>query len=334
MKMNVWHESIPLKREFRIARGARLQADVLRLRLSDGLYSVVAESVPYKRYGETIDSAMAQLQECQDKIESGLVNRDNCHEFLNNGAARNALNSALWYLDCQKGLAKLPMLNSVFTAYTLSLDSVDAVGLEAKNNAHRPLLKIKCDGLNSGEDDMARLQAIRLYAPNCTIIIDANESWHQSTYLNVINLCQTLNIAMIEQPFKAGQDEILANCPRPIPIFADESLHICADFHKIGGLYDGINIKLDKTGGLSEAFALKKLAQEHNKQIMIGCMVGSSLSMLGAYILYDDSVKYIDIDGPLWLKYDSIVNFNYNETTSEVSPSKNLRIYGQSHENF
>jgi L-alanine-DL-glutamate epimerase-like enolase superfamily enzyme len=264
------------------------------------------------------------LESILPRIKSG-IHRDELQSLLPSGAARNAVDCALWDLDCklsgqdiwqQTSIEPKPLL----TAYTLSLDTPDKMEQAAKENAFRPLLKLKL----GGADDLQRVIAVRRGAPNATIILDANEAWSKELYLQLIPELEALNVAMIEQPFPAGEDALLEQLPRPIPICADESCHDRQSLKNIIGRYDMINIKIDKTGGLTEALALKAAAEEAGLAIMVGCMLSSSLSMAPAFVAAQGA-QIVDLDGPLLLSDDIADGFEF--TANEMLPFSQ-RLWG------
>ena len=267
------------------------------------------ECVPYARYGETMESVAAQIQALPDDID-----RMALQEALPPGAARFAIDAALWDLEAKQSgkraweLAGLPKPGPEITAYTLSLDTPEAMQAQAAEHAHRPLLKIKL----GTPDDMPRLEAVRAGAPNARIIVDANEGWSAEVYTDLAPHLVRLGVAMVEQPLPAGDDEALIGMDRPVPVCADESCHDRASLPALKGKYDMINIKLDKTGGLTEALALKAAAQAEGYQIMIGCMVGTSLAMAPA-VLVAQGAAVTDLDGPLLLAEDRDVPLRFDE---------------------
>nr|WP_216602980.1 N-acetyl-D-Glu racemase DgcA [Ruegeria sp. HKCCD4884] len=285
---------------FTISRGSRTEAKVLTVRVSDGTHQGWGECVPYARYDETLESVEAEI--------AGLpvdFSRQSLMDLLPAGAARNAVDCALWDLECKRAgkrawdLAGLPVPGPEITAYTLSLDTPEAMQKQAAENAHRPLLKIKL----GTPDDMPRLEAVRAGAPESKIIVDANEGWSAEVYADLAPHLVRLGVALVEQPLPAGDDDALIGMDRPVPVCADESCHDRASLPKLKGKYDVINIKLDKTGGLTEALELRKAAIAEGYDIMVGCMVGSSLAMAPATLLAQGAMV-TDLDGPLLLAED------------------------------
>ena len=299
MRITVQPETFQLAQVFTISRGSRSQAEVLTVRIEkDGLIGW-GECVPYARYGETLASVTEQIEALGDISHGELA------EALPAGAARNALDCAFWDLKAKTsgvpvaqriGLQKL---QPQITAYTLSLDSPEAMERQAKLNAHRPLLKIKL----GTPDDMPRLEAVRRGAPKARIIVDANEGWSAEVYSDLAPHLLRLGVELVEQPLPASEDDALLGLARPLPICADESCHDRSSLPHMHGKYDYANIKLDKTGGLTEALALRDAALEAGFGLMVGCMVGSSLAMAPA-VLLAQAAQFTDLDGPLLLAED------------------------------
>ena len=300
MRIDVKHESFRLAQVFTISRGSRSQADVLTVCVSDGVHHGWGECVPYARYGETLDSVTAEI--------AGLpanVMRETLHTLLPAGAARNAVDCALWDLAAKQAgkrvwdLLGVPAPTPEITAYTLSLDTPDAMQAQAAKHAARPLLKIKL----GTPDDMARLEAVRRGAPRSRIIVDANEGWTADVYADLAPHLIRLGVQMVEQPLPASADDMLGEIARPLPVCADEACHDRTSLPALKGKYDMVNIKLDKTGGLTEALLLKETATLAGYTVMVGCMVGTSLAMAPATLLAQ-GVAFTDLDGPLLLAED------------------------------
>jgi L-alanine-DL-glutamate epimerase-like enolase superfamily enzyme len=300
MQITVTPETFKLAQVFTISRGSRTEAKVLTVRVSDGFISGWGECVPYARYGETLESVTAEIEGL-----TGPVTRQALQDLLPAGAARNAVDCALWDLEAKKAgkrvwdLAGLPAPGPEVTAYTLSLDTPEKMKAQAAEHAFRPLLKIKL----GTPDDMARLEAVRAGAPKSTIIVDANEGWSAGVYADLAPHLVRLGVALVEQPLPAGEDDALLGMARPVPVCADESAHDRASLPGLKGKYDVVNIKLDKTGGLTEALALKAAALAEGYKVMIGCMVGSSLAMAPATLVAQGAMV-TDLDGPLLLAED------------------------------
>ena len=300
MQIDVSRDVFRLAQVFTISRGSRTEAKVLTVRLTDGVHQGWGECVPYARYDETLESVEAEIRGLPDTFT-----RQSLMDLLPAGAARNAVDCALWDLEAKRAgkraweLAGLPAPKPEITAYTLSLDSPDAMRAQAAKNAHRPLLKIKL----GTPDDMPRLEAVRAGAPDARIIVDANEGWSAEVYANLAPHLVRLGVALVEQPLPAGDDEALIGLERPVPVCADESCHDRASLPGLKGKYDVVNIKLDKTGGLTEALELRRAAQAEGYGIMVGCMVGSSLAMAPATLVAQGALV-TDLDGPLLLAED------------------------------
>ncbi|KFB10092.1 N-acetyl-D-Glu racemase DgcA [Nitratireductor basaltis] len=316
--MKVEIERFPIAGVFRIARGARTEAQVVTCTISCGDAVGHGECVPYPRYDETVDSVIAQIEKARTLIEGGL-SRKELLEAMPAGAARNAVDCALWDVEAKisgkrvyEHVCDTP-LRPVTTAATISLGTVDEMAEAARGQAMRPLLKVKV----GAENDAARIHAVAASAPNSRLIIDANEGWTEDNIRENLLACAEHKVALVEQPLPAGGDAILAQIPHPVPVCADESLHTAEDLPDLKGRYDAVNIKLDKTGGLTAAITLHREARAQGFSIMIGCMVGSSLAMAPAMLLAQDA-DFVDLDGPLLLKQDREPGLKY--TGSVVSP--------------
>jgi len=302
--LDIRHESWPIAGTFTISRGSKTAAEVVVVEIAEGAHRGRGECVPYPRYGESIEGAMAQIEALREELESGL-DRAGLQQALPPGAARNAVDCALWDLESKRAgrraweLAGLPRPQPTVTAYTLSLDTVEKMGAAAKANAHRPLLKLKL----AGPEDLDRVRAVHANAPQSRLIVDANEGWTAEVYTKLASELAALAVEMIEQPLPASDDAALAGIRRPVPVCADESAHDRAGLAKLAGKYDAINIKLDKTGGLTEALALAEAARAAGLQIMVGCMVATSLAMAPA-LLVAGQARWVDLDGPLLLAKD------------------------------
>ncbi len=302
-------ESFPLAEVFTISRGSRTEAKVVTVSVSRDGANGRGECVPYARYGETMESVIAQIEGLPPRIT-----RADLQAALPAGAARNAVDCALWDWEAKKAgkrvweLAGLPAPQPVITAYTLSLATPEKMQQQAAKHSKRPLLKIKL----GGEDDMARLEAVRKGAPDTRIIVDANEGWTPALYTELAPALLRLGVEVVEQPLPAGQDDMLAEIERPLPVCADESCHDRASLPALKGKYDMANIKLDKTGGLTEALALKEAALKEGYTLMIGCMVGTSLAMAPATLLAQGA-QIVDLDGPLLLARDRTAGLRYDE---------------------
>jgi len=303
-------EIFPLAQVFRISRGARTQAEVVTVIYEkDGIIGR-GECVPYARYDETLESVTKQIEDLPDNID-----KETLQETLPPGAARNAVDCALWDFECKKldqriwETANIQKPEKNITAYTLSLDEPENMFKQAEKNSNRPLLKIKLGTPN----DMPRLEAVRKGAPSAEIIVDANEGWDAEVYSQLAPKLVKLGVKLVEQPLPADEDDDLIGLPRPLPICADESCHDRKSLEKLIGKYDFVNIKLDKTGGLTEALLLKNKALEAGFKIMVGCMVGSSLAMAPATLIAQNAT-FVDLDGPLLLAQDRQHGLLYDES--------------------
>ena len=311
-RLTVRLETWPLKSAFRISRGAKTEARVVVAEIADGPHTGRGEAVPYPRYNETPEGTRNEIEGARDAVEGGLT-REGLLEALPPGAARNALDCALWDLEAKRAgrpvwaLAGLKAPQPCITAVTLSLDTPEKMGEAAANHAALPLLKLKV----TGEGDLARIQAVRANAPASRLIVDANEGWAPSMLDELLPAFAALGVEMVEQPLPAADDAALAGRQFVLPLCADESCHTRADLPRLKGRYPMVNIKLDKTGGLTEALALAAEAQEMGFRIMVGSMVGTSLGMAPAALLAG-SADYVDLDGPLLLARDRSPGLGYD----------------------
>ena len=300
MQIDVTRDVFKLAQVFTIARGSRTEAQVLTVKLNDGQHVGWGECVPYARYGESLQSVTDEITGLPDAFS-----RFDLYDLLPAGAARNAVDCALWDLEAKRAgnpvweLAGLEAPGPEITAYTLSLDTPEAMKAQAALHAIRPLLKIKL----GTPDDMPRLEAVRAGAPKSTIIVDANEGWSADVYADLAPHLVRLGVELVEQPLPAGKDHALLGMQRPVPVCADESCHDRSSLADLKGKYDVVNIKLDKTGGLTEALALRDAAIAQGYEVMVGCMVGSSLAMAPA-TLVAQGASVVDLDGPLLLAED------------------------------
>jgi L-alanine-DL-glutamate epimerase-like enolase superfamily enzyme len=297
-------ERFPILGQFAIARGAKTEAVVVVAAIEDGICHGRGEGVPYARYGETVGSVLAQIESVRLQIEAG-ADCTRLQTLLPPGAARNAIDCALWDLAAKRNgvpvyvLAGVAPPGPVMTAFTISVGTPDEMARAAAKARARPLLKIKL----AGEDDAARLKAVRAAAPDATLIADANEAWAEAGLERNLEACARAGVALVEQPLPAGQDSALAKIEHIVPICADESVHDRTGLEDLRARYNAINVKLDKTGGLTEALALVKQAEGFGFELMIGCMVASSLAMAPALLLAAHA-RFLDLDGPLLLARD------------------------------
>jgi L-alanine-DL-glutamate epimerase-like enolase superfamily enzyme len=297
-------ERFPIRGSFVISRGAKTEAVVVVVSIEGGSFRGRGEAVPYARYGESIESVLAQIASVRSAIEAGVDCRL-LQTLLPPGAARNAIDCALWDLAAKQSgvpvhiLAGVAPMVPVVTAFTISVDSPDEMAKAAARAAARPLLKIKL----AGEGDAARLAAVRAAAPAATLIADANEAWTGGNFERNLEACAKAGVVVVEQPLPAGKDGLLAKTQHSVPVCADESVHDRAGLEELRSRYDAINVKLDKTGGLTEALALVSEARALGFDLMIGCMVASSLAMAPALLLASRA-RFVDLDGPLLLARD------------------------------
>jgi L-Ala-D/L-Glu epimerase len=316
--LNTTVECFPILGKFVIARGAKTEAVVVVATIEATGFRGRGECVPYARYGETVDSVLAQIASVRSPIEAG-ADRSQLQNLLPPGAARNALDCALWDFGAKQNgvrayeLAGLPQPIPVTTAFTISAGSPAQMAAAAARASGRPLLKIKL----AGESDAARLTAVRAAAPAAILIVDANEAWPETSLERNLEACAKVGVVLVEQPLPAGQDAALAKIEHILPVCADESAHDRTGLEALRALYDAINIKLDKTGGLTEALALAEQAEGLGFELMIGCMVASSLAMAPALLLAGRA-RFVDLDGPLLLARDRPDGLAYEGST--VSP--------------
>ena len=298
--ITVTPDTFALAQTFTISRGSKTHAHVLTVRVSCGGVTGWGECVPYPRYGDTLEKVAAQIESLPANIS-----RADLQAALPAGSARNAVDCALWDHAAKATgqrvwqLAGLPAPKPVAIAYTLSLNTPEIMRAEAAKHAHRPILKIKL----GTPEDMPRLEAVRAGAPKSILIIDANEGWTPEIYADLAPHLIRLGVALVEQPLPQGADDMLAEIARPLPVAADESAHDAASLAALVGKYDVVNLKLDKTGGLTEALRARDAAQRLGFKLMVGCMVGSSLAMAPA-TLVAQTASYCDLDGPLLLSQD------------------------------
>jgi L-alanine-DL-glutamate epimerase-like enolase superfamily enzyme len=309
LEFSVREQSWPLDNPFRTSRGASMEARVVLVTVSDGKHIGRGEAVPISRYGQSPASAVAQLEQIFPKC----VDRQQIQKLLPAGSARNALDCALWDLEAKSSgkrvweLAKIQVASLVETAFTISLDDPKKMAAAARLSKGAPFLKLKLGGDSL---DLPRVEAVREAAPAARLMVDANESWSPSHYREIIFALPGLGIELIEQPFPAAADEVLESLDRPVPLCADESCHTSADLPRLVNRYDAINVKLDKTGGLTEALLLTDRARELGFKILIGCMACTSLGIAPARLLAG-AKDYVDLDGPLLLAGDRHYGISY-----------------------
>jgi L-alanine-DL-glutamate epimerase-like enolase superfamily enzyme len=311
LSLTVRAESWPIAGAFTISRGAKTEAKVVIAEVSDGRASGRGECVPYARYGETVEGVAAAIAAMRAALEGGL-DRAGLQAAMPAGAGRNALDCALWDYEAKASgqpayaRAGLSVLEPLTTAYTISLGSPDAMAAAAAQAGLRKLLKVKL----GGEGDPARIRAVRAAAPDAELIVDANEAWHADNLADNLHACAHAGVTLVEQPLPADDDAALFRIARPIPVCADESVHDRASLAALVGKYDAVNIKLDKAGGLTEALAMARAAERLRFQLMVGCMVATSLSMAPAMLLAQRA-RIVDLDGPLLLARDRAHGLHY-----------------------
>lgn len=303
LRLEIAHVSSPLRAAFAISRGAKTQAETVRVRVSDNTNAGRGEGVPYARYGETVESVIAALESVRSQVEAGM-DLAGLKLALPAGAARCALDCALWDLEAKRTgrpvwqLAGLPAPKPVETALTISLAEPAAMA-EAAKLAPGRLLKLKL----GGPEDLDRIKAVHLTRPDARLILDANEGLAPDAYPAIAAAAAKMGVVLIEQPFPAGKDDALIKRPGPVAVCADESAHTSGDIQTLARAYDAVNVKLDKAGGLTEALAMVRAARQSGMGVMVGCMVAGSLSMAPA-VLLAGLADAADVDGPLWLEAD------------------------------
>jgi L-Ala-D/L-Glu epimerase len=307
-------EKWPIAGAFTISRGAKTEAVVVVAEISRDGFTGRGECVPYPRYGETPDATLAAILAMQDRFTAGL-DREALQSAMPAGAARNAVDCALLDLDAKSqglrvwDMLKRPAPRACTTAYTISLGTPEAMASATAKAAYRPLLKIKL----GSDDDASRIKAVRKAGPECELIVDANEAWTPANLEANLDACHNAGVTLIEQPLPAGADDALMQVHRPIMVCADESVHGLASLEALRGRYDAINIKLDKAGGLTEAIAMADAARAMDLEIMVGCMVATSLSMAPAMLIARQA-RFVDLDGPLLLAHDRDGGLRYDES--------------------
>jgi L-alanine-DL-glutamate epimerase-like enolase superfamily enzyme len=308
-------ERWPIAGAFTISRGAKTEAVTVLAEVSQGRHTGRGECVPYARYGETPEAILAALLSMREALGKGF-GRQALQGALPPGAARNALDCALIDLEAKIGgrraweLLRRPAPRPCTTAFTISLGTPKAMAAATAKAAHRPLLKIKLGGNADGK----RIAAVRKQAPESELIVDANEAWTPANLEQNLAACAAAGVTLVEQPLPAGHDELLARIRRPVAVCADESVHDRASLQGLRERYDAVNIKLDKSGGLTEALAMADAAQALGFEIMVGCMVATSLSMAPAMLLTPQA-RFVDLDGPLLLAKDRDGGLRYDGST-------------------
>ena len=312
-----------LRAPFRIARGVREQVDVVVVAIGDGGVTGHGEGTPTARYGETSASVLAQVQQVQPALAAG-ADRQALRHLLPPGSARNAIDCALWDLEARlAGELPLPGIEGMTSARTISIDTPEAMGRAAHAVANARLLKVKL----AADDPASRLRAVRANAPAATLIVDANESWSLDLLATMQDVLVECGVQLVEQPLPAGSDAALAGFGARVPLCADESCHVAADVARLRPLYGFVNIKLDKTGGLTEALDLLRTARAAGMGVMVGCMIGTSLAMAPA-LQVAALADYADLDGPWWLRDDRPGGLHFAEDGAIGPPSPDLWMCG------
>lgn len=315
-------QSFPVAGTFTISRGSKTTADVIVVELEANGHRGWGEAVPYARYQETVPQCLAALESVRAKIELGL-SRAALATLALPKAAQNALDCALWDLEAKQlgkpawALAGIVEPQPLLTAYTLSLDTPAAMADAARKSAHMPLLKLKL----GRDDDAERLAAIRAVVPQARLIVDANEGWNAHNIEAMLACCTKHGVELVEQPLPQNDDDALLTLESPVLICADESAHDARSLGALKGKYDAVNIKLDKTGGLTQALAMAKVAKAQNFQIMVGCMLASSLAIAPA-VLVAQMADYVDLDGPLLLAKDRTPAIKYEQGLMHPPPAQ------------
>ena len=305
-------ERWPLAQAFTISRGSKTEAIVVVAEVSDGVHTGRGECVPYPRYGETPEQTLAEITAMADALRRGM-DRDALQAAMPAGAARNAVDCALWDFEAKAAGRRVWDLigtaapRPLKTAYTISLGAPDTMAADAAKAAQRPLLKVKL----GGDGDEARIAAVRRAAPNAELVVDANESWSTHNLERNLAACAASGVTLVEQPLPAGNDDLLGTIKRPLIVCADESVHDRASLAALREKYDAVNIKLDKTGGLTEALAMSDAARALDLRTMVGCMVSTSRSMAPALVVAQQA-DVVDLDGPLLLARDRDDGLRYD----------------------
>lgn len=312
-------ERLPLRAPFRIARGTKSEVDVVVVTITQDGVSGRGEGTPTGRYDQTPASVMAQLEQVRSAISEG-VDRDELRSLLPPGTARNAIDCAMWDLEARRDpVGQPPFAGPVVSARTISIDAPEAMGAAARAVASARLIKVKL----SADEPAERLRAVRAAAPQAMLIVDANESWSIETLTAMQGPLVEADVRLVEQPLASREDAALLGFKSSIPICADESCHVAADVERLRDRYDAVNIKLDKTGGLTEALDLLTAARTAGMSVMVGCMLGSSLAMAPAFHLAR-LADYADLDGPWWMQEDRPGGMMFEEDGGVFPPADEL----------
>jgi L-Ala-D/L-Glu epimerase len=303
-KFNFKAEKFNLHTPFVISRGSRIDTTVIVVEIEEGDHKGWGESCPTAHYGENVESVCMQIEAIVEKMEAGLT-RTELQNVLPAGAARNAVDCAMWDLEAKQSGKTIAELmghqwpDNLQSVETISIGEADAMGAKAKTLENFPLIKVKMNA----EDIKNRIRAVHKNSPNARIIVDANESWNLDIVNDVAETLKENGVVMLEQPLPPKDDELLRGINAPLPLGGDESCHVAADLERLHGIYDVVNIKLDKTGGLTEAKKLLDQAKAMDFDIMVGCMVGTSLSMAAGMFIASEA-SYVDLDAPTMLATD------------------------------
>lgn len=325
--LKITQERYPIAGKFTISRGSKTEAAVIVCEIFNGIHRGLGECVPYARYNESLDSVSNQIEAVRAAIEAGATRTD-IQKLMPPGAARNAVDCALWDLEAKNAGRSVAntigiSAHALKTAITVSLGTPEEMAESATKLAHYPVIKVKLGSTN----DIERISAVTAAAPNSKIIIDANEGWNDDNIVENMRAAADAGIVLIEQPLPSDKDSILSRIEHPVLICADESAHTSQGLEELALRYDAVNIKLDKTGGLTEALIMRDKAIDLGMQIMVGCMVASSLSMAPA-ILLAQKAQFVDLDGPLLLAADRTPGLHYDGPL--VYPPK-AELWGNAH---
>lgn len=322
LNLYVIREYWPIKGKFSISRGVKYDTETVVALVKDDFIEGRGECMPYARYNENAAEVAKALEKMERAVKAG-VGREALLAMMPAGAARNALDCALWDYEAKSSgqpvadIINIPPLEPTLTAYTISLDNIHNMADKAAEAKEYPLLKLK---LNGSSDD-ARMRAVREARPDARIIVDANESWDKNNIKRLLQVAKEVGVELVEQPLPAGEDNILEQIEHDVPLCADESIHDRHDLKRVAQLYEAVNIKLDKTGGLTEAMAVMEHAKKLGLKTMVGCMVSTSLAMAPAMIIAQQA-DWVDLDGPLILAADRTPAIKYENAQIFPPPEK------------
>ena len=304
--LDIRHDSFALSRPFRIARGVKTAAEVVTVALRESEAEGWGEGVPYPRYGESVAGVAAAIEAARGALEAG-AGRADIEALMPPGAARNAVDCALWDLEAKRdrrsvaALLGAPEPIPIAGALTIGIDAPETMAIEAKLLAAAPVLKVKVDA----NDPEAAIRAVRAAAPQAALIVDPNESWDEALLRRAMPVLLEAQVGLLEQPVAANADDWLADYYSPVPICADEAVHTLAELDRVAARYDAVNVKLDKAGGLTAGLELARAAKARGLGLMVGCMVCSSLGIAPA-LQVARLADWADLDGPLWLAEDRV----------------------------